>query len=58
MISNDTYTNLLQIKNLNISDICCCGDSTRLAEVQYELDILGVKGPRNSLHRNYKNVPH
>ena len=27
-------------------DVCCCQHASTLAEVQYELDILGVKGPR------------
>jgi len=28
------------------SELCCCGHMTTLAEIQYEIDILGVKGPR------------
>ncbi len=31
---------------LSVSELCCCGHMTTLAEIQYEIDILGVKGPR------------
>ena len=37
-------------------DVCCCQHASTLAEVQYELDILGVKGPREEQnHINKSN---